>query len=321
MPIYNEDGSTAIRDDLFFSSSVKTPAALRGMLGALGCIDKPVLVKVNWFSGLPAQFTDAATLDLFLEALGGPAVILEAHSLMRNDGSRRISNENARENAKWIRDQENRFLDDNGLSEVMEKQGARYVNVTEEVWAGRVVKQSNVRSRVEERFAPLVNGELYTAMPETLLEYESAPLISLGRLKLPGPDGGTVPSLSLKNLFGLVPDPDRSGYHKKLAETVVDMWALYGSYFTPVGVVEAIYHGVRENVDGALEAPWGRYNDLGATGVAVVGANPADVDAFAAGIFGLDISESPVMAEYERRVGPWDRMLPLEAARYAAVNI
>jgi uncharacterized protein (DUF362 family) len=291
------------------------------MLGALGCIDKPVLVKVNWFSGLPAQFTDAATLDLFLEALGGPAIILEAHSFMRNDGSRRISNEHARENAKWIRDQENRFLDDNGLSEVMEKQGARYVNVTEEVWAGRAADPTEVRTRVEERSAPLVNGELYTAMPETLLEYEGAPLISLARLKLPGPDGGKVPSLSLKNLFGLVPDPDRSGYHKKLAETVVDMWALYGSYFTPVGVAEAIYHGVRENADGGLEAPWGRYNDLGATGVAVVGANPANVDAFAAGVFGLDISESPALAEYERHVGPWDRMLPLEAARYAAVNI
>jgi hypothetical protein len=321
MPIYNEDGSTAVRDDLFFSSSVKTPAALRGMLGALGCIDKPVLVKVNWFSGLPAQFTDAATLDLCLEALGGPAIILEAHSFMRNDGSRRISNGNARENAEWIRNQEKRFQGDNGLSEVMEKRGARNLNITEEVWGNRVADPTEVRTRVEERFGPLVNGELYATMPETLSEHKGAPLISLGRLKLPGPYGGKVPSLSLKNLFGLIPDPDRSGYHKKLAETVVDMWALYGSYFTPVGVVEAIYHGVREAADGALEAPWGRYNDLGATGVAVVGANPADVDAFAAGIFGLDISESPALAEYERRVGPWDRMLPLEAARYADVNI
>ena len=56
------------------------------------------------------------------------------------------------------------------------------------------------------------------------------------------------------------------------------------------------------------------------TGLAVVGANPADVDAFAAGLFGGDVSARTVMYEYERRVGPWDRMLPLEAARYGGVN-
>jgi uncharacterized protein (DUF362 family) len=317
MPIYNEDGSTAVRDDLFFSSSVKTSAALRGMLGALECIDKPVLVKVNWFSGLPAQFTDAATLDLFLEALGVPAVVIEGHSFMRNDGSREITVGNARDNAEWIREQEEAYLRENGLTEVIEKYGARYVNVTDEVWAGRIVNPSDVRTRVEERFGPLTNEELYAAMPEALLEFEGAPLISLARLKLPGSGELSAPTLSLKNLFGLVPEPNRTDYHDKLPETLIDVRILYGSYFKPIGVVEAIHHGVREAPDGVFEAPWGRYNDLGATGLAVVGANPADVDAFAAGLFGGDVSARTVMSEYGRRVGPWDRMLPLEATRYA----
>jgi len=158
-------------------------------------------------------------------------------------------------------------------------------------------------------------------MPEALLECEGAPLISLARLKLPGSGELSAPTLSLKNLFGLVPEPNRTGYHDKLPETLIDVRALYGSYFTPIGVVEAIYHGVREAPDGVFEAPWGRYDDLGATGLAVVGANPADVDAFAAGLFGGDVSTRTVMSEYERRVGPWDRMLPLEAARYADVNV
>jgi uncharacterized protein (DUF362 family) len=317
MPIYNEDGSTAVRDDLFFSSSAKTPVALRGMLNALGCTDKTVLVKVNWFSGLPAQFTDAATLDIFLEALGAPAVVIEGHSFLRNDGSREITVANARDNAEWIREQEEAYLRENGLAEVIEKRGVRYVNVTDEVWAGRVIDASEVRTRVEERFGPLVNEELYDVMPEALLEFEGAPLISLARLKLPGSGELSAPTLSLKNMFGLVPEPNRTGYHAILPETLIDVRALYGSYFTPVGVVEAIYHGVREAPDGVFEAPWGRYNDLGATGLAVVGANPADVDAFAAGLFGGDVSARTVMSEYERRVGPWDRMLPLEATRYA----
>ncbi|UCE26615.1 MAG: DUF362 domain-containing protein [Candidatus Coatesbacteria bacterium] len=321
MPIYNEDGSTAVRDDLFFSGSVKTSAALRGMLGAVGCADKPVLVKVNWFSGLPAQFTDAATLDLFLEALGGPAVVIEGHSFLRNDGSREITVGNARDNAEWIREQENAYLVENGLTEVIEKHGARYVNVTDEVWAGRTIDPSDVRTRVEERFGPLTNEELYDKMPEALLEFEGAPLISLARLKLPASVESNAPTLSLKNLFGLVPEPNRSSYHDKLPETLIDVRALYGSYFTPVGVVEAVYHGVREAPDGVFEVPWGRYNDIGTVGLAVVGANPADVDAFAAGLFGGDVSTRTVMSEYERRIGPWDRMLPLEAARYAAVNI
>jgi uncharacterized protein (DUF362 family) len=316
MPIYNEDGSTAVRDDLFFSASVKTAAPLRGMFGAVGCADKPVLIKVNWFSGLPAQFTDAATLDLFLEALGGPAVVIEGHSFMRNDGSREITVGNARDNAEWIREQEKAYLRDNGLTEVIENHGARYVNVTDEVWAGRTVNPSDVRSRVDERFGPLTNEELYAAMPAALLEFEGAPLISLARLKLPCSGISEAPTLSLKNMFGLVPEPNRSGYHEKLANTLIDVQALYGSYFTLVGAVEAIYCGVREAPDGPFEAPWARYEDTGATGLAVVGAIPADVDAFAAGLFGLDVSERTVMAEYERRIGPWDRMLPLEATRY-----
>lgn len=316
MPIYNEDGSTAVRDDLFFSASVKTSAALRGMFGAVSCTDKPVLVKVNWFSGLPAQFTDAVTLDLFLEALGGPAVVIEGHSFMRNDGSKEITTENARDDAEWIREQEEAYLSENGLIEVIESHGARYVNVTDEVWAERIVDPSDVRSRVEKRFGPLNNKELYAAMPAALAEFEGAPLISLARLKLPCLGVSDAPTLSLKNMFGLVPEPNRSGYHDKLPETLIDVQALYGSYFTPVGAVEAIYHGVREAPDGVYEAPWGRYNDLGVTGLAVVGANPADVDAFAVGLFGLDVSRRTVMTEYEKRIGPWDRMLPLEATRY-----
>jgi len=116
---------------------------------------------------------------------------------------------------------------------------------------------------------------------------------------------------------GLIPEPSRLAYHERLPEAITDVWLLYGAFFRVVGVCEGMFHAVRVREGGAHGTPWGdRYDDVEDLGVVVAGAKAAEADAFAAALFGLDISARAVMTTAEERLGPWDKMVVLEAGRY-----
>ncbi|MCL6450778.1 MAG: hypothetical protein K6T75_05720 [Acetobacteraceae bacterium] len=111
------------------------------------------LVKVNWYSPHPANFTGPFALDFVLKALPGPATVVESHSAGRTDGSRMLGpGEAVGEAREWLREQQRAFLRDTGLETVLARHGASYVNVTEEVWSGRTVDAGVVRSAVQSRF-------------------------------------------------------------------------------------------------------------------------------------------------------------------------
>lgn len=319
-PVFERWGIHEVRRDLFFGRGIRDAAMLAELFRAVGVAAGPVLVKPNWFSAYPGQFTDAATLALVCDAIAGPKVVVEGHAAMRNDGSRRITAATGRANWDWLREQEAAYFRRFGLDEVLARDDVTYINVTDEVWSGRVEDEAAVRAALAGR--PLAFDELYGVMPSRLLAWRGAPLISLARIKIPSAaEGAFAFSLSLKNMFGLIPEPDRNAYHPRLPEAVVDVHLLYGAFFRVVGVCEGLFHVVKVKAEGRYDTAWGdRYDDLEGLGVAVAGAKPAEADALAAALFGVDLSARALMEEAERRLGRWDKMVVLEAARLGSIT-
>ncbi|NIW34410.1 DUF362 domain-containing protein, partial [Candidatus Bathyarchaeota archaeon] len=94
--------------------------------------------------------------------------------------------------------------------------------------------------------------------------------LNLSKLKFMGAD--IVISLTLKNLFGMIPGPDRGKFHgemnKAMNHSIVDMNKIYRSLFKTKGVVEGVFtaskgmtlepqvfknHGVAWTCDDTLE--------------------------------------------------------------------
>jgi uncharacterized protein (DUF362 family) len=320
VPVYEGLRVYEIKEDLYFARGVRDAGPAREILRMLGAAEGPVLIKPNWFSSYPGQFTDAETLALVCDAVAGEKIIVEGHAAMRNDGSREITPGNGRENWGWIREQEAAYFARLGLDAVLGRDDVTYVNVTDEVWEGRAVQPEEVRAALAAAGTPLAFDELYGAIPQKLTAWRDRPLISLARVKV-GDAASPSPgfSLSLKNMFGLIPEPNRGAYHERLPEAITDACLLYDTYFRRVGACEALFHAVRVREGGAHETGWGdRYDDEEGWGVIVAGANAAEADAFAAAFFGLDISSRAVMEAAAERLEPWDKMVVLEATRYGS---
>lgn len=255
----------------------------------LGYPWETTIIKPNWFSPHPANFTGACTLDLVLAAVPGTKLVVESHSCGRNFGGCEVTPANGRELLPWIREQERVFLERTGLEEVLRRHGVEYVNATEEVWGGRAAPADDVRRIVEGRAGPIGHPELYGQVPLRLFELrDRAVLLDLAKIKVE-PGGGAF-SLAIKNLFGLIVEPNRWDYHTGLPGSIVDIACVYLSLFPVVGVAEGIFELVRGNPQGEVPAPWGNYDVERDAGLVVAGWPLSDVDLAAGRALGLDLA-------------------------------
>lgn len=266
------------------------PAPLARALKEAGIGAGPCLIKPNWYGPDPGGYTDAETLDLVLSAIPGPKILVESHSVGRNDGSRPDLNaENAWEQRDWIQAQHEQFLEDTGLRSVMTRHGARFVNVTEAAWAGDVAPAEAVRAEVDAVYGPVVFTELYGCVPQEVWELRGAPLISLARVKVPSATSDQW-SLSLKNLFGLIPAVSRLEYHPRLAQAIVDINKVWRALFPTVNLCEAIFHTLIYTEPGTYRVPWGGYVLRKNEGLAWTGEDPVALDLAVGRHYGQDLS-------------------------------
>lgn len=305
---------------------VRSSVDLKRLLLDSGLESGVLIVKPSWYSPHPANFTSAETLRMLLEALDGKVVVIEAYSLDRQDGGMKFHVDGevvdwrwimkhpswdwAKEGGRWdeFRRQDKWFLDEHGFTDLFEEFDVEYVNVTEEVWNGRVVDPATVKKAVEGRFKPVFDEKLYGFLPRRLHDLGGSTLISLGRVK---GMRGTFPSLTLKNLFGLIPDPLRSPWHgpkdSLLGRSIVDIAKVYASFFGVYGVCEAIRSATAEHPEGEVKAPWGRYNVVKGVGAVAVGRNLVSLDAVLCGLIGVDPEKVSYLQEGERAFGRYDR--------------
>lgn len=93
---------------------------------------------------------------------------------------------------------------------------------------------------MEGRFPPVFREKLYSYVPQRLYDLMGATFISFGRVK---GIHEAFPSLTMKNLFGLIPDPLRAWWHgprdRWLGRSIVDINKVYHSLFKVYGICEA----------------------------------------------------------------------------------
>lgn len=314
---------------------VRDAADLRRSLRGRLTVTENVIVKPNWYSPHPANFTDAHALGLLMDAVDARFTVVEGHSLDRQDGSLKYTVDGEEVDWRWImkhpdwgwireggrlerlRAQERWFMDAHGFMDLLDAHGAEYVNVTEEIWGGRALDPKAVRERVESKYAPAKFSQVYGFMPRRLAEMEGSTLISLGRVK---GYGGVYPSLAIKNMFGLIPDPMRSWWHgpkdERLNDSIVDAVKLYASYFSLYGVCEAFRNLVASDPEGEVKVSWGRYSVREVEGFAVHGPSLMDVDAATCGLIEVDPCKVGYITGGEEALGPYDR----DAVKRAAAN-
>ncbi len=288
---------------------IRTSGGLKKLIRGIIPDSDVYIVKPNWYSPLKGGYTDAKSLDLLLSALPGRKIVVEGFSIDRQDGSIVYNFAGAKVDWRWLlknptsnwlydanletmRFWDQWFRDNLGLTKVLEKHGAEYLSITEEVLAGRVEPIQDIKNRVESLYSPVQHPKLYGYMPSRLAELAGAPFISFGHVK---GYGGDFPSLSLKNMFGLIPDPLRSWWHgpkdNQLSQSIVDTTKLYAAYFPLIGIVEAINSFTIPDPTGEVKTPWGNYRIGKGHGFVACGKSLLELDAIVSGLIKVDITK------------------------------
>ena len=217
---------------------VATEEDFQQFVQELGVQGNIFVVKPNWSNA--HTFTSAETLDKLFSALKGRIKVIEGYSAWRNElniGPERrkvITASNAKAKWQWIKEQDRWFLQFSGIDKVLAKHDAEYVNVTEEVWLTRTLDPDEVRDLVDSRYGVIVSQEIYGFVPTKIYEIKGSTLISINNSRRIGEQI----SLSTKNLFGLIPQPNRQKkWHGKdnsrLSQSIVEINKVYRSLFSP----------------------------------------------------------------------------------------
>jgi len=301
MPIpTHQFGSTTI-------AKVNSASELRELLDDPWLDSETIVIKPNWISTDPADFTDADSMRMLFEALNSRLIVTESYcltrlmNLLKKGKSFTIGNREV--NWKWLlkgegwswlienpdwewfksgghweqaKKEDQAFLDENGFTDLFREFDVTYINVTEEVWNGRIADPLEVKGVVEERFKPIQAEELYRIVPKKLFDLRGSTFISFAKLKM-------YASFTMKNLFGLIPDPLRPWWHgsknTKIAQSIVDINKIYHSIFNVYGICEALRTTGCIDPDGEYEGIFsGKYNLAEGKGIVVFGRDLACID-------------------------------------------
>lgn len=258
----------------------------------------PVVIKPNW--GFSVIFTEADILDWTLAAIDDDALVVESYGWARcreaveekKYGS--FSREDLRKADKW-------FLRYSGIEKVLKKHNIEYLNITEEVWAGRVAEQETIHTIVEDSYSPLQMKKMASFVPQRLYDLSDGTFLNLAKLKFMGDD--IVISLTLKNLFGMIPGPDRGEFHgemnRAMNPSIIDMNKIYRSVFKTKGVVEGILTVSR----GMTLDPQVYKNQ----GVLWTCEDILELDAVVSAQVGIDPNEVGYLKLAAQNFGEWDQ--------------
>lgn len=257
------------------------------ILHEFGIQSDPVFVKVTWHGYARGTYTDPVALDKLLSALPNRAVLLEGHTVSRNQGNATFDWETeSRQNRTWIRDQEQAYLQRTGLQDIINKHNAHYLNITEAYWDGQCADPQDVAKHLNE---DITHPELLKYIPQLLLDHAGCDFISFARFK--GPT-----RLSISNCFGLLPGPLRAEWHGPnltyFAKVCCEMAKIYGSIFNPFGLVEALNVAVRWNRKGLYRSRWGHYDLIPSPDMITLSHGLPGADMLASRLQGQDITRS-----------------------------
>jgi uncharacterized protein (DUF362 family) len=269
----------------------------------------PVIIKPNW--GTINNFTEAIVLDGVLSAIKGEAIITESYGWARTKDALNGKGIGSCKRAD-LKKSDECFLEYSGIGKVLAKHGVEYLNITEEIWAKRTVEPWVVKG-LAERYSPVLFEEMYACVPQRLFDLRSGTFLSLAKYRLN--HDPIAFSLSMKNLFGMIPGPGRAKYHGgadcHLAQTIVDMNKVYHSIFDVVGMVDGVLTASQGKTPEEAMKPQTVKNK----GILLGSRDCVTLDAVVAAMEGRD----PAKIEYIRLAaetfGDWDEAALAEARR------
>jgi len=301
----------SVRKNVFGSTTIAkigNADELRQVLTDPCLKSETLIVKPNWVSTDPGDFTDADTLRKLFEALDGRLVVVESYvfgrsmNLLRDGMSFTIGDKEVNwrwllkgegwnwlvENPDWewfrreghweqLREEDNAFLENYGFRDLFDEFGVTYINVTEEIWSGRFADPTQIKHIVESRYSPVQSEKLYYSVPQKLFDLRGSTFISLARLKM-------YASFTFKNLFGLIPDPLRPWWHgpknTRIDQSIVDINKVYHALFPVYGICEALNMTAFADPDGEYEGLYsGKYNISEGLGAVICGRDLVSLDA------------------------------------------
>ena len=266
-----------------------------------------IIIKPNWVSTDPAEFTDAETLRILFEALNARIIITESYSLLRSmnilDEGLSFTVRDREVNWKWLlkgdgwnwliengdwdwfihgehwnhlKEEDKAFRDKYGFTDLFNEFNITYINVTEEVWNRRTADPTAVKQSVESRYRPVQCEKLYSMVPKALYDLRGSTFISFARLKM-------YASFTFKNMFGMIPDPLRPWWHgpnnNRIAESIIDINKVYHSLFNMYGICEGLNSTAYIHPEGQFKGVYtGRYNLAEGSGVTVFGRDLVSID-------------------------------------------
>ena len=272
--------------------------SFRELISALK-LEPPVLIKPNW--GSVECYTEAEILDWVLSAIQGEVLVIESYGWARSEefllgkkqGAKTRSN--LRKSDRW-------FLEYSGITKVLEKHQVEYINLTEEIWAGRIADPDLVQQAVEEKYPPVQLEEMYGQVPARIYDLKGGTLLSLAKYRLLFEP--IVVTFTIKNLFGLIPGPGRGRFHggdnSRMDQSIVDINKIYRSLFSVKGIVEAVFTA------GDGRGSFDRQEVSRDSGVALGCENTIDLDAFTTVLAGYDPRTVDYLRLAAQHFGGWD---------------
>ena len=266
-----------------------------------------ILIKPNWVSTEPAGFTSKNTLKTIIEALDSKFIVTESFMLQRsmnlekkglpfNIGEKEVNWDWLLRGDGWswlydnpcwdwfkkeghwdhILKEDQYFLDIYGFTDLFQDYDVEYVNVTDEIWNGRFTDPSEIKTRTESRYNPVKIDKMYGFIPKKLYKYSGSTFISLNRVK-------QYATFSLKNMFGLIPDPMRSWWHgrnsSRIASSIVDINKIYNSVFNVLGMCASIKKTAVKDSSGEYAAEYtGNYSIVDGFGFIAVSRDQVYLD-------------------------------------------
>ncbi|MHA2007860.1 MAG: hypothetical protein ACXABO_04830 [Promethearchaeota archaeon] len=267
-----------------------------------------IIIKPNWSSTAPATFTDSKTLRTLFEVIDSRIVVTESYTYLFSHtaldsekmsifiGDKEVNlnwflkGEGWKwliENPDWdwfkkegywdqLKKLEKNLLDKYGFTDLFKEFDVSYLNVTNEIWSGRIADPIKVKKAVESRFSPLQLDKLYSMIPKKLYDLRGSTFISFAKLKL-------YATFTIQNIFGMIPDPLRSWWHghddSRIVTSIIDINKIYHSLFNVYGVCEALNATSFRHPEGKIE-DWflGKYGIRKNMGVISFGRHLGSLD-------------------------------------------
>lgn len=281
----------------------------------------PVIIKPNWSSS--RIYTEARILDWILSSIKDEVIVVESYAMWRNeifldpnqirDNNflellRKQKKEDLRENDKW-------FLKFSEIQEVLDKHNVEYLNISEELWADRICNSKLVENEVENQFSSLSDEIPPIPVPTSIFDMKGGTILNLAKPKRTLKDNFV--SLSLKNMFGMIPTPWRRKYHganeELLTQSIIDINKIYHSLFDVVNIIEGVFT-TSETTDNPM-SPTIHEN----TGYIWASEKSLELDALVTTQLGLDPHRVDYLEQASKTFGPWSQHTKEYGQKYKVV--